>query len=79
MGVPNSDKLPCHDNVLLVSTSPHPSSRIGAYAISYPEPSNFLRHMLNENEGSGKDQFLGDPDCLSEIQYNTISPLFADY
>ena len=26
--------------------------------------------MLNENEGSGKDQFLGDPDWLSEMQYN---------
>ena len=32
-----------------------------------------------ENEGSGKDQFLGDPDWFSEMQYNTISPLFADY
>ena len=38
--------------------------------ISFPEPANFLRHMLDENEGSGKDQFLGDPDWLSEIQYN---------
>ena len=47
--------------------------------ISYPEPSNFLQRMLDENEGSGKDQFLGDPDWLSEMQYNTISPLFADY
>ena len=47
--------------------------------ISYPEPSNFLRRMLDENEGSGKDQFLGDPDWLSEMQYNAISPLFADY
>ena len=33
-----------------------------AHAISYPEPSNFF----------GKDQFLGDPDWLSEMQYNTI-------
>ena len=40
---------------------------------------NFLRRMLDEKEGSGKDQFLGDPDWLSEMQYNTISPLFADY
>ena len=47
--------------------------------ISYPEPSNFLQRMLDENEGSGKDQFLGDPDWLSEMQYNTISPLFADF
>ena len=39
----------------------------------------FLRRMLDENEGSGKDQFLGDPDWLSEMQYNTISPLFVDY
>ena len=23
--------------------------------------------------------FLGDPDWLSEMQYNTISPLFVDY
>ena len=43
------------------------------------EPANFLRRMLDENEGSGKDQFLGDPDWLSEMQYSTISPLFADY
>ena len=28
--------------------------------------------MLDGNEGSGKDQFLGDPDWLSEMQYNTI-------
>ena len=26
--------------------------------------------MLDENEGSGKDQFLGDPDLSSEMQYN---------
>ena len=39
-------------------------------AISFPEPANFLRRMLDENEGSGKDQFLGDPDWLSEMQYN---------
>ena len=48
-------------------------------AISFPEPTNFLRRMLDENEGSGKDEFLGDPDWLSDMQYNTISPLFADY
>ena len=36
-------------------------------AISFPEPANFLRRMLDENEGSGKDQFLGDPDWLSEM------------
>ena len=47
--------------------------------ISFPEPANFLRRMLDENEGSGKDQFLGDPDWLSEMKYDTISPLFADY
>ena len=47
--------------------------------ILFPEPANFLRRMLNENEGSRKDKLLGDPDWLSEIQYNTISPLFADY
>ena len=47
--------------------------------ISFPEPANFLQRMLNENEGSGKDQFLGDPYWLSEMQYNTTSPLFADY
>ena len=49
------------------------------FLISFSEPANFLRRMLEENEGSGKDQFLGDPDWLSEIQYNTISPLFADH
>ena len=47
--------------------------------ISFPEPANFLRRMLDENEGYVKDQFLGDPDWLSEMQYNTMSPLFADY
>ena len=36
-------------------------------AISFPEPANFLRRMLDENEGSGKDRFLGDPDWLSEM------------
>ena len=38
----------------------------------YPDPANFLRRMLDENEGSEKDQFLGDPDWLSEMQYNAI-------
>ena len=47
--------------------------------ISFPEPANFLRRMLDENEGSRKDQFLGDPDWLSEMKYNIISPLFADF
>ena len=37
---------------------------------SFPEPANFLRRMLDEDEGSGKGQFLGDPDWLSEIQYS---------
>ena len=45
---------------------------IDSLAISFPGPANFLRRMLDENEGSGKDQFLGDPDWLSEMQYNTI-------
>ena len=44
-----------------------------------PRPANFLQRMLDEKEGSGKDRFFGDPDWLSEMQYNTISPLFADY
>ena len=35
--------------------------------ISFPGPSNFLQCMLDENEGSGKDRFLGDPDWLSEM------------
>ena len=47
--------------------------------ISFPVPANFLQRMLDENEGSGKDRFLGDLHWLSEMQYNTISPLFADY
>ena len=51
----------------------------GASTISFPEPANFLRRMLDKNEGSGKDQFLGDPDWLPEMQYNKISPLFVDY
>ena len=38
-----------------------------ATPISFPEPANFLRRMLDQNEGSGKDQFLGDPDWLSEM------------
>ena len=49
------------------------------HIISYPEPSNFSWCMLDENEVYVKGQFLGDPDWLSEMQYNTISPLFADY
>ena len=44
----------------------------GHWTTSFPEPANFLRRMLDENEGSGKDQFLGDPDWLSEMQYNAI-------
>ena len=44
-----------------------------------PRACKFLWRMLDENEGSGKEQFLFDLDSLSEIQYNTISPLFADY
>ena len=38
-----------------------------ATPISFPEPTNFLRRMLDEKEGSGKDQFLGNPDWLSEM------------
>ena len=49
------------------------------WPISFPGPSNFLRRMLNENEGSAKVQFLGNPVWLSEMQYSTISPIFADY
>ena len=47
--------------------------------ILFPVPASFLRRMLDENEGSGKDQFLSDPDWLSEMQYNTMSLLLADY
>ena len=47
----------------------HLSSLVSS-SISFSEPANFLRRMLDENEGSGKDQFLGDPDWLSEMQYN---------
>ena len=39
----------------------------GVRAISFPEAANFLRRMLDKKEGSGKDQFLGDRDWLSEI------------
>ena len=59
----------CAHVTLLSSPSENTQSR---------SPASFLQRMLAENEGSGKDQFLGDPDCLSEMQYNTISPLFAD-
>ena len=56
------------------------ASRLYAkWPISFPGPSNFLRRMLNENEGSAKVQFLGNPVWLSEMQYSTISPIFADY
>ena len=48
-------------------------------SISFPEPSNFLGRMLNENEGSGKDQFLGDPDWLSEMQYNIKSAICPSF
>ena len=41
----------------------------GEESISFPEPANFLRRMLDENEGSEKDRFLGYPDWLSEIRY----------
>ena len=34
-------------------------NEIEIHPISYPEPSNFLRRMLDENEGSGKDRFSG--------------------
>ena len=40
-------------------------------SIPFQEPANFLRRALEENEVSGKDQYLGDPDWLSEMQYNT--------
>ena len=46
-------------------------------AISLPEPANFLRRMLDENKGSGKDQLKGDSDWLSEMQCNIIRPLLA--
>ena len=56
------------------------SSWMGALSpILFPDLANFLRRMLDETKGSGKDQFLSDPDWLSEMQYNTISPLFADF
>ena len=29
--------------------------------------SGFLQRMFDENEGSWKDQFFGDPDWLSEM------------
>ena len=48
-------------------------------SISFLEPANFLWRMFDENKGSGKEQFLDDPDWLSEMQYDRISPLFADY
>ena len=35
--------------------------------------------MLDEDEGSGKDQFLGDPDWLSEMQYDTIRSFPISY
>ena len=38
--------------------------------LSIAEPANFLQRMLDENKGSGKDQFLGDPEWLFEMQYN---------
>ena len=48
------------------------------YTISFPEPAaNFLRRMLDENEGSGKDQFLDDPDWLSEMQYKSFPEPFV--
>ena len=65
----------CH-SVISVSEQ---SQQIRVKPILFPEPANFLWCMLDENEGSGKDQFLGDPDWSSEMQNSTISPLFADY
>ena len=39
--------------------------RLGS--ISYPKPSSLLLRVLDENEGSGKNRFLGDPDWSSEM------------
>ena len=44
---------------------------------SRSQSANFLRRLLDKNEGSGKDQFPGDPDWLSEMQYNKSA--ISDY
>ena len=65
-----------------VRQPPHPKSVCESrkrlrQLISFPKPAHFLRRMLDANENSVNSvQFLGDPDWLTEIQYNTIS---ADY
>ena len=47
------------------------SSCMGALSpILFPEPANFLRRMLDETKGSGKDQFLGD--LIGYLKCNTI-------
>ena len=66
-------------NYSLLATAHDCETAWTVWAISYPDFSNFLQSVFHENEGSGKDQFLGDPDWLSEMQYNTISPLFTDF
>ena len=35
-------------------------------------------HLVTNSQSSLFLWFLGDPDWLSEKQYNTISPLFVD-
>ena len=45
-----------------------------AVPISFPEPANFLRRMLDENDGSGKDQFLGEK-ALYNVRQNHVSQI----
>ena len=71
---------PNRDKIIMPHSTPFNScNSASTISISFPDPSNFLQCMLYENEGSGKDQFLGDFDWLSGRQYNTISPLFVDF
>ena len=68
--------VPVHSIMYMLKAEKQENQRT---TILFPGPADFLRHMLDENEGSGKDQFLSDPDWLSEMQYNTMSLLLADY
>ena len=65
----NPTSMPANSNLFVIEPKQNP--------ISFPEPANFLQLMLDESEGSGKDQFLGD--LIGYLKCNTISPLFADY
>ena len=62
-------------NVLTCAIVRKLSQRLSvAIPISFPEPANFLRRMLDENDDSGKDQFLGGK-ALYNVCQNHVSQI----